>query len=155
LVFKSAFKGVIKSGAKFPKWHSCLHYPDFIQEYGIPALTYTGWWEKAHRYLCKLPFLRTGRRTKRLEELMLLRIALAEILRRKEKTLEMADPARQQKSAVAAFERAVSGGRKRRHGASGQASTTQESDYDTQPERAVGRDNDGYVNMEDETYVCR
>jgi hypothetical protein len=147
LWYKAAFASVIKSGAKFPKWHQTMHYPDFIWEFGIPALTYTGWWEKAHRYLCKLPFLRTGRRTKRMEELLLLRIALAEIIRRKEKTLEKLDPHRAEKEAARKFDEAVASSKKRSRGKTSTTTSTAaaDSEYDTQPERHTGRDKDGYI----------
>jgi len=142
--FKDAFEDSIKSGCKFPKWHSTFHYPDFIREYGIPSLTYTGWWEKAHRYLCKMPFLRTGRRVKRQEELLLLRIALSEILRRKERALERADPSRMQKLEDARLD--ASGNRKKRRHGSGEPVPSHDDDYDIQPERLVGRDKNGYLN---------
>ena len=60
-----------------------LHYFDFILEYGAPALTYGGWWEKAHRFLVKLPYLRTGRRVSSLLRLLVLRVRVADTIRRK------------------------------------------------------------------------
>lgn len=142
--YKKAFKRVIKSGCRFPKWHSTFHYPQFIREYGTPALTYTGWWEKAHRYLCKMPFLRIGRRRQRMEELLLLRIALTEIVRRKERALELLDPKLAEREAAAALDRAAGITNKRRRG-SDQAKATDDT-YDIQPERLTGRDKNGYIN---------
>jgi hypothetical protein len=141
--FKDAFEPYIKSGCKFPKWHSTVHYPDFIREFGIPALTYTGWWEKAHRYLCKMPFLRTGRHVARLEELLLLRIALTEIVRRKERALERANPNRQKELQDAILDSYVHS-KKRRRGSS-QRVLGDDDAYDVQPERLSGRDKNGYL----------
>lgn len=144
--FKVAFEDYIPSGCKFPKWHSTVHYPDFIHEFGIPSLTYTGWWEKAHRYLCKMPFLRTGRRVERQEELLLLRIALSEILRRKERALELANPYRVQEAIDAELDEGGGRGGKRSRGSNSRAGRGGEDDhFDVQPERLVGRDVDGYI----------
>lgn len=60
-----------------------LHYYDFILEYGAAALTYGGWWEKAHVFLVKVPYLRTGRRTVSLIKLLMLRVVLADTVKRK------------------------------------------------------------------------
>jgi len=113
--FKVAFSAQIKSGCKLPKFHSSFHYYHFIQEYGVPSLTYTGkyhipiaypkqllkrqladacsdpeygyvdlqagWWEKSHRFLVKMPYLRIGKNTKRLYELLLIRVVLADRVR--------------------------------------------------------------------------
>ena len=143
--FKAAFEDTIKSGCKFPKWHSTLHYPDFILEFGIPALTYTGWWEKAHRYLCKMPFLRTGRRVKRQEELLLLRIALAEILRRKERALELANPNRKKMEQDAKLDGDAARGKRRRGSNERNQVSSGNDEFDVQPERLVGRDVNGYI----------
>ena len=101
-------------------------------------MTYTGWWEKAHRYVVKLPYLRTGRRTKRVYELLVLRVALAEAVRRKEKVLEAAKAARDQE---AEQQGGVAGPGERRTAAGG------EGDWDVQPERLVGRDKNGYLDV--------
>jgi len=85
--YKHAF-GWLKSGVKFPKWHDSVHYVEFIHEYGAPDLIYGGWWEKAHRFLVRLPWLRTGRNLKNMHELMLLRCALADIVRQKKAIFE-------------------------------------------------------------------
>ena len=70
------------SKCAFPKFHSTVHFFDFVLEFGVPALTYGGWWEKAHRFLCRLPYLRTGRKVKDLHKLVVVRVALAEEVRK-------------------------------------------------------------------------
>lgn len=88
LWWKAAFGKYSKSGCKFPKWHSNLHYYHFILEYGVPLLVYTGSFEKAHRFLCKLPYQRTGMRLKNLWELLMLRVVLADRVMLMKTTLE-------------------------------------------------------------------
>jgi len=74
--FKSAFESKSKSGVKFPKFHTALHYVDFIRLFGMPNNTYSGHWEKAHRFLVKLPYLRTGRNVEGVQDLIMRRVAL-------------------------------------------------------------------------------
>jgi hypothetical protein len=76
--WKLAFKLLSDSGARFPKWHATIHYFDQIIDYGVPFLLYNGSFEKAHRFLCKLPFLRTGMRKGNIWDLIMLRVALAD-----------------------------------------------------------------------------
>jgi len=83
-----AFGEYNPSGAKFPKFHSLLHFYFFTKECGAPALTYGGWWEQAHTKLVKLPYLRTGRRVEDLYRLLVLRTALCDAVRQKTRTLE-------------------------------------------------------------------
>ena len=82
-LWKEAFEEWSPSGCKFKKFHMFLHYYDFILEYGAPTLTYGGWWEKAHIFLVKVPYLRTGRRVASLIKMLMLRVALAETVKRK------------------------------------------------------------------------
>lgn len=89
--YKMVFSCAMKSGCKFPKFHLSFHYFHFMMEYGVPALTYSGWWEKAHRFLVKMPYLRTGRRVENLENLILLRVALADRVRQMKHFLEKAE----------------------------------------------------------------
>lgn len=88
--FKLVFSCAIKSGCKFPKFHLSMHYFLFMLEYGVPALTYSGWWEKAHRFLVKMPYLQTGRNLHNLENLIMLRVALADRVRQTKHFLEKA-----------------------------------------------------------------
>lgn len=89
--WEAAFGAYNPSGAKFPKFHAHIHFTDFIPEYGAPALTYGGWWEKAHLPYVKAPYLRTGRRVEDLYKLLMLRIALMEAIRQKMKMANDAD----------------------------------------------------------------
>ena len=89
--WEAAFGSHNPSGAKFPKFHAHTHFPEFIPEYGAPALTYGGWWEQAHIGLVKVPYLRTGRRVQDLYRLLMLRIALFEAIRQKMKIASDAD----------------------------------------------------------------
>jgi len=82
-LWKKAFEEWSPSGCNFKKFHMFLHYFDFIIEYGAPALTYGGWWEKAHRFLVKVPYLRTGRRVASLIRLLMMRVVLADTVKRK------------------------------------------------------------------------
>lgn len=88
--FRLVFAGVMKVGCKFPKFHLSFHYYHFYKEYGAPALTYSGWWEKAMRFLVKMPYLRTGRQTKGLEEKLVMRVVLADRVRRMVNFMERA-----------------------------------------------------------------
>lgn len=90
LYFKLVFAGTAKSGCKFPKFHLACHYHAFMKEYGVPALTYSGWWEKAHRFLVKMPYLRTGRKTRQLAQLLMLRVALSDRVNQMKYILEKA-----------------------------------------------------------------
>lgn len=85
--FNHAF-GWVKNGVKFPKWHSTFHYYHFIVEYGVAYNTYSSWWEKAHRVMLKMPYLRTGRRVQDLERLLLLRLQLADVVRQKKSIMD-------------------------------------------------------------------
>ena len=76
-------------GCKFPKWHCLTHFFDFTVEYGTPTLTYTGSFEKSHRFLCKLPYLRTQREGEGVWEQIVLRVVLAERVTRTKSVLEV------------------------------------------------------------------
>ena len=75
------FESCTKSGCSFPKFHQLCHYYHAIKEYGVPNLWYTGPWERSHRYLCRVPWLRTGRNTERLHEQVTLRVVVADRVR--------------------------------------------------------------------------
>lgn len=74
--FKIAFEPAIKSGVSFPKFHTALHYIEFIRLFGMPNMTYSGHWEKAHKFLVKVHYLRTGRRLDNMQENIMRRVAL-------------------------------------------------------------------------------
>ena len=88
LWWKIAFSSYSKTGCKFPKWHFCTHFYHFVLEYGSALLTYTGSFEKSHRFLCKLPYLRTGRRVGGVWEQVTVRVALADRVVKVKSTLE-------------------------------------------------------------------
>jgi hypothetical protein len=91
-LYADAFKDWSDSGMKFRKFHVTLHYQAFIQRYGVPSLSYAGWWEKAMRFLVKVPYLRTGRRTKGLYTHLMNRIAFVEVIAKKKAALERENP---------------------------------------------------------------
>ena len=76
--WKIALAAFNPSGAKFPKWHFVIHFYDFTTERGSALLSYTGSFEKSHRFLCKLPYLRTGRKVEDVWEQIVLRVVLAD-----------------------------------------------------------------------------
>lgn len=140
LHWRAAFRKDNKSGCRFPKFHSFLHYYHFIKEYGAPALTYGGWWEKAHMFLVKAPYLRTGKRVNDMYPMLMMRIALTDTVR--------------QKSAILVREREVlrrqqgqpgTGSKKRRLSGSCGA----RSAMGAEEEDVKGRDKTGYLTIEE------
>lgn len=141
--FRCAFEDYSKSSCRYPKFHTLLHYYDFIQEYGVPSLCYTGWWEKSHIFLVKRPYLRTGGRKEALYEKLIMRVVLSDRVRRIRFILSEASQHQQQQGAV--LHEQV-GGKRRGNwlDASAQAKDGIVEDI------SRGFDNDGYLTIESE-----
>ena len=54
----------------------------------LVVLMAAGWWEKSHRFLVKMPYLRVGKNTKRLYELLMVRVLLADRVRQMLRVVE-------------------------------------------------------------------
>lgn len=91
-LYADAFEEWCDPGMKFRKFHVTIHYQAFIERYGVPALSYAGWWEKAMRFLVKVPYLRTGRRLKGMYTNLMKRIAFMEVVAKKKAALEREEP---------------------------------------------------------------
>jgi hypothetical protein len=146
-LFAEAFEDWTDSGMKFRKFHVTSHYSDFIRRYGAPALSYAGWWEKAIRFLVKVPYLRTGRRLKNMFKQLMHRIAFAEVINRKRAALERECPGEtlsweleelESGKKVWRLQRTKRGGRDAR------------MDDDSAPVRASSWDNTGYLSSGEE-----
>lgn len=91
-LYAVAFEAWSKSGMKFRKFHVTIHYQAFVERYGVPSLSYAGWWEKAMRFLVKVPYQRTGRRIKGMYTHLMHRIAFVEVIAKKKSALERHNP---------------------------------------------------------------
>lgn len=143
--FRGAFAANSKSACHYPKFHHLLHYYDFILEYGVPSLTYTGWWEKAHIFLVKRPYLRTGGRKQDLYEKMLMRVIMADRVRRMNSVLDAAQRAHDEAHGILSHPPV---GSKRKGGVLDQSARPK--DDKVIHDISMGYDNDGYLTIETE-----
>lgn len=90
-ISKEAFRGVKKNHHfNFPKWHSLVHIPDLLRQYGCSKGTSTCHFESQHRHLVKNFFSRTNRRENATMQLL-------EHNTRHTKTVVVEDEAREKK----------------------------------------------------------
>ena len=133
---------------KFRKFHVTLHYPTFIKRYGAPALGYAGWFEKALRFLVKVPYLRTGRRVSGTLHHVTRRISLAEASLKKKAALERECPG----TTLSCVKVELPSGKKvfRLQKTPAGGVGDENEDGDTAPFRKSSWDNTGYTQWGDE-----